>query len=84
MWYDGGMEATEIMPDFRRNLRTLREAAGLSRAELSRRVGNSTSYVSELESSYRKGLTVESLGKLARVLGVPREALLSPPANTSS
>ena len=53
-----------------RVLTHLREGQGLSRAELARRVGTSTSQISAVESGERSP-TLDSLERLARALKVP-------------
>ena len=49
-------------------VREAREAAGISQAELARRIGTTQSVVSRIESEDYKGLSVSSLLKIAAAL----------------
>ena len=69
------MEIREILA---RNLRTLRQARGLSQEELAHRADIDRTYVSALERSvYTVGIDV--LDRLATALGVEAADLLRPP-----
>jgi transcriptional regulator with XRE-family HTH domain len=57
-------------------LRKLREARGLSQAQLSRAAKVPQSYISELEAGEKKKPSVEVLGRLATKLGVPLRSLM--------
>ena len=51
-------------------LRALREAAGLTQAELATRAGTRRATVSDLETGKSGRITLELLDRLAKVLGV--------------
>ena len=61
---------------FGERLKRLRELAGLSQTELSRRSGMPRPLISMLESGKRSGLTAESARNLARALGVTIDYLI--------
>ena len=58
-----------------KNVRQLRETAGLSQEQLAFEAGMKRSYVSDLERGTRNP-TVRALGRLADALKVPASALL--------
>lgn len=58
------------------NIRNLRKAAGLTQAELARRVACNQSEISRLERGERL-MSVRMLKAIARALGVPPSALLA-------
>jgi len=60
---------------FGKNVRSLREQAGLSQEELAFRAGMKRSYVSDLERGTRNP-TVRALGRLAAALNVAPSRLL--------
>ncbi|EJL46601.1 helix-turn-helix domain-containing protein [Brevibacillus ruminantium] len=55
-------------------IRTLRMDKGLSQEQLGERSGLHTNYVGQIERG-EKNLTIESLSKIARSLGIPLEQL---------
>lgn len=57
------------------NIKRLREAQGLSQEELAERAGMHRTYVSQIERAV-KNLTIISLDKVAKGLGVPLTALV--------
>jgi XRE family aerobic/anaerobic benzoate catabolism transcriptional regulator len=71
------MEAQAVLTELGRRLRTTREAAGLSLADLARRAGVSRRHVTEAEAG-RANLSVAKLAALAGALEVPLAALFAP------
>ncbi len=67
-------EAYEL---FAENLRTIREENGFSQSELARRVGVAPSYICDLESKRRPGVTLATIADLATALGVSPASMLS-------
>ena len=65
------------MSDIGRRIKELREAKGLSQAELGRRAGVSAAAVSQWENRQTKGLKGASLIRAAQALGVEPSVLLS-------
>lgn len=64
---------------FRRNLRDLRVAAGLSQSELARKIGCAPSYICDLERG-RRGPMLGTLAPLADAIGIdPSDLLRSNP-----
>jgi len=61
---------SDIKHLFAANLKRLRESAGLTQAELGIELGQSASYINQLESG-KKGFTAESLEKYSDLLKVP-------------
>lgn len=61
-----------------KNLRPLREMAGLSQAQLAQISGVSQSHISKLEIA-KDSPTLKTLLKLAQALNVPVQALLDEP-----
>lgn len=57
--------------------RTIRELAGFSQAELSRRAGVSQGHISQIEAGHKQPRP-STVRRLADALGVPLGALLSP------
>jgi transcriptional regulator with XRE-family HTH domain len=57
-------------------IRELREQHGLSQRELAERIGRHQVDVSRIESGRLQAITIETLGKLADVLGVSTDYLL--------
>lgn len=70
------MTGMDVVILFGRNVRALREKAGLSQEELAFRAGMKRSYVSDLERGTRNP-TVRALGRLAAALEVPPARLLA-------
>ena len=73
------------MPDpsaLGRNLKRLREAAGLSQNALAKRSGVSQGFVNNLEVGQRVRATTDTALALARALGVTVDELLRDPAET--
>ena len=62
---------------FGKNVRSLRESAGLSQEELSFRAGMKRTYLSDLERGVRNP-SVRALGRLADALNVQPDRLLKP------
>jgi len=60
-----------------RNLRRLRQSAGMTQQGLAERAGLSTPFVSFLEIGRKKG-SLESYHRLATALGAPLSALFDP------
>ncbi|MDP3406312.1 MAG: helix-turn-helix transcriptional regulator [Brevundimonas sp.] len=60
---------------FGKNVRALRDEAGLSQEELAFRAGMKRTYLSDLERGTRNP-TVRALGRLAAALNVPPARLL--------
>lgn len=60
-----------------RNVRRLREQAGLSQEQLAFEAGMKRSYLSDLERGVRNP-TVRALGRLAAALGTEPASLLAP------
>lgn len=72
----------EIREIFALNLRTLRQAQGLSQEELAHRADIDRTYISALERCvYAAGIDV--VDRLARVLGVEASDLLKRPSTVS-
>lgn len=61
---------------FGSTLRLLRTDAGLSTRELARRIGVSSAYISRVENGHDPAPTADRLIAVAKVLGLPRVALL--------
>lgn len=61
---------------FAKNLKRLRETAGLTQAELGQELGQSASYVNQLESG-KKGFTADSLEKYSEILKAPPSEFLT-------
>lgn len=63
------MTTGTLLKKFSRNLRSLREKAGLSQGSLSQRAGISVSYISMLERELRSPPlpTLEALGRALRI-----------------
>ena len=57
------------LPTLGRNLRRLREKAGLTQTALAKRSGTNRAYISHLEGGHRNPTAV-TLGRLARILSV--------------
>lgn len=53
-----------------RKIRDLREKKGMSQADLGKRAGLSTTYISLVESE-KKSPTLKSLNKISHALGIP-------------
>lgn len=70
------MTGMDVVILFGRNVRALRERAGLSQEELAFRAGMKRSYLSDLERGTRNP-TVRALGRLAVALDVPPARLLA-------
>ena len=66
----------DVVALFGKNVRALREAAGLSQEELAFRAGMKRTYLSDLERGVRNP-TVRALGRLAEALSVPADRLLA-------
>ena len=76
------MTKTALIPEgvnLRRNIETLRKQRGLSRAELSRRAGKSSSAVTNLFQNKASYPQLDFLVGLSRVLGVTIEELIGDP-----
>ncbi|WP_421871898.1 helix-turn-helix domain-containing protein [Nitratireductor rhodophyticola] len=74
------MEIREILAH---NLKTHRQAQGLSQEELAHRAGIDRTYISSLERSvYAAGIDV--VDRLAKVLGMEASDLLKKPDNVAS
>ena len=56
-------------------IRTIRELAGFSQAELARRTGISQGHISQIESGHKRPLPA-TLKKIAAAIGVPLGSLL--------
>jgi transcriptional regulator with XRE-family HTH domain len=69
------------MKDLPNRLRELREAAGLTQMDLAHQAGLTVGTISQLERGENIPL-VTTAGAIARVLGVPVEALFLPVATT--
>ena len=61
---------------FRKTLKKLREAKGLTQGELAERAGLHRVYVTQLETGVEKNPTLDMLERLAKALGVPASQLL--------
>ncbi len=61
---------------FRKTLRKLREAKGLTQGELAERAGLHRVYVTQLEIGIETNPTLETLERLAKALGVRTGKLL--------
>ncbi len=61
---------------FRKALKTLREAKGLTQGELAERAGLHRVYVTQLEIGVETNPTLDTLERLAKALGVPASELL--------
>jgi transcriptional regulator with XRE-family HTH domain len=72
------MIVTEELPTLARNVKSLREAQGLSQQELAVAAGLSVAVVSLIEQGGRENPKLDTLVKLARVLNVTIDALISP------
>ena len=57
-------------------LKRMREAKGLSQADLARRAKITREYVNKLEAGKKKNPSLDVLRRLAKALGVPVAALL--------
>lgn len=66
----------DVVALFGKNVRALRELAGLSQEELAFRAGMKRTYLSDLERGVRNP-SVRALGRLADALGVPPARLLA-------
>lgn len=72
----------EIREVFARNLRTLRQAKGLSQEELAYEAGIDRTYISSLERSIY-GASIDVVDRLANVLGVEAADLLKRPSGNA-
>ncbi|WP_027164768.1 helix-turn-helix transcriptional regulator [Mesorhizobium sp. WSM3224] len=68
----------EIREVFARNLRTLRQAKGLSQEELAHQAGLDRTYISALERNVYNA-SIDVVDRLAEVLGVDATELLKRP-----
>ena len=59
-----------------RMLKTLREAQGLTQAQLAKKTRLTEAYISMIETGKRKAPSLPVLRRLAKVLGVPVTELL--------
>lgn len=64
------------MHRFGSNIRRLRKEKGLTQAELAKRIGKDSSYISKLENDETKG-NLDTLSDIAQALGVSLHDLLS-------
>lgn len=64
------------MHRFGSNIRRLRKEKGLTQAELAKRIGKDSSYISKLENNETKG-NLDTLSDIAQALGVSLHDLLS-------
>ena len=71
IWHDRPVDLNPVA------LRTIRELAGFSQAELARRTGISQGHISQLESGQKRPRP-QTVRLLADHLGVPLGSLLSP------
>jgi transcriptional regulator with XRE-family HTH domain len=71
------MKRTNVLALVAANLKTLRQATGLTQAELAERAETSVDAIRRIESE-RMSPTVGTIGKLARGLGVAPDSLLRP------
>jgi transcriptional regulator with XRE-family HTH domain len=62
---------------FARNMRRCRRMQEISQEDLALRAGMSRTYVSEVEREIRN-ISIDNMGQLADVLGVPLKNLLDP------
>ena len=62
-----------------KRMRELRESAGLTQAQASKRAAMPQSRWSDVESGARTNVTVETMGRIARALGCNAQDLLTPP-----
>ena len=67
----------EIYELFRANLRAYRVESGLSQSELARRLGTVPSYICDLESGRRTGVTIGTVAQIAEQLGIAPSSMLS-------
>lgn len=65
---------------FGRNVRRLREEAGLSQEQLAFEAGMKRGYLSDLERGVRNP-TIRALARLATALSADPQSLLAPPRN---
>jgi len=56
-------------------MKNLREAIGLSQGDIHRATGIDRAYISNLEAG-KQNLTLETIAKIAKALGVPMEDLV--------
>ena len=70
------MQPTSVTPKFPSQLASLRKSRGFSQSELARRAGFDRSYISQLESGARKGLSSRTVLALAQALKVTTDELL--------
>jgi len=68
------MKNTELQR-FAKNMKNLREAIGLSQGDIHRATGIDRAYISNLEAG-KQNLTLETIAKIAKALGVPMEDLV--------
>ena len=66
------------MSPLRLRLRELRERRGWSQAELGRRSKLAASTINRAERGETRGITLDSLDRLARALGVSARSLIAP------
>ncbi len=66
----------DVVALFGRNVRRMREEAGLSQEELAFRAGMKRTYLSDLERGTRNP-SIRALGRLAEALGTNPDAMLS-------
>lgn len=70
----------DLVVIFGRNVRRLREEAGLSQEQLAFEAGMKRGYLSDLERGVRNP-TIRALARLATALSVDPQSLLAPPRN---
>lgn len=70
-------EVVRLRSKFGEDLRAARIAAGLSQAQLARRLGRSQQYVSLIESGRRR-LPIEAMTMILRALGLELEIVTRP------
>lgn len=76
------ISSEQVRKDLGRRVSELRRAKTLTQAQLAELMGVSTNYLARVEGG-RENLTIDSLSKLADVLGVPVLHLFLPPADTT-
>jgi transcriptional regulator with XRE-family HTH domain len=70
----------DLVVIFGRNVRRLREEAGLSQEQLAFEAGMKRGYLSDLERGVRNP-TIRALARLATALSADPQSLLAPPRN---
>ena len=80
---DGSVSSDEYKAAFGRNLRAARRRLGITQAELAGRFGASGSYIAKVEAG-TENLTIETMNRLAHLVGARVPDLIDPAFDSSS